>query len=314
MKLFFISLPLLLLSCLQTVDQASQDLSEIANPFLLSLTEKKVYIGKDDEQGHAANITALQIAKREGFGQAVALKDGKDLNDAQPLLLANIIFEFNKDSKTYDCELKNKNLLYKMTFDLGEDCDIRDDVVISWTECGKLLIKKVDYVAARWYQYKKNKDINLMVGEYKSVQRKKLKSTVSAAGKRNSSDNGSFEAAKSYLNKWRITCEENSNGLILLFPAAYGHEDYKEIKLDCCENVDRLTVHIGLSEANSKELAITITLYKEGGKNVYHAFDLDDKGAIKKHFEVVGAGGNEKVILNDYKKNPTGEEVRETAN
>ena len=314
MRLFFILLPLLLLSCLQTIDQASQDLRKSSQDSSLSLVEKKVYVGTDDKQGYAVKITALQLAERKGFGQAVALKGGKDLNDAQPLVLANIEFEFNKDSKTYKCTLKNKNLLDKMPF-ASANCSSHDNVVTSWTKCKKFLTKELDYVAASWYKYDENEKINLMVGEYKSLQRKRSGSGIVQASLVDLSDNGSFEAAKSYLNKWEITCEGDSDELSLLFPAKHGHEDYKKIKLDCCkEGVAILTVHIGLSEADSEELAITIILHKEDSKNVYQAFDLDDKGAIKKHFEGVVAGGDEKVILDNYKKNPTDERIRETTN
>ena len=125
MRLLFISLPLLSLSCLQTIDQASQESRNAGPNFYLSLANQKAYIGDDDKTGYDAKITALQLAERKNFGKTVSLKANTDLHDAGPLRITTVKFSFSTSGRNYDCVLTNKDgiaIKQKIKFSPIEHC------------------------------------------------------------------------------------------------------------------------------------------------------------------------------------------------
>ena len=109
---------------------------------------------------------------------------------------------------------------------------------------------------------------------------------------------GDFEAAKNLWNKFKITCKEYSGLFNSQFSLHFigGHRNYKHIEMKCKAS-DMLHVNIGLHEKDSDRLAITVESRKAGRESIFDAFDVDILGEIAKHVEVVGAGGEERVLL-----------------
>lgn len=156
-----------------------------------------------------------------------------------------------------------------------------------------------DYVIQKSYRYDKT-CVRLHVGMYGDMQRLGMSGSPVAGGMFRQRNAGSFEAARNLWDKVGITCVENitllQRSLSLQFPK--GHRNYRHIDLSC-EASDMLHVSIGLYEKDSDRLAITIQSRKEGRESIFDAFNTDRYGVIKKHVVVVGAGGKEKVMLDE---------------
>ena len=177
---------------------------------------------------------------------------------------------------------------------------------IPWRKCERLLTKHEDvtddsHIIARDYRYK-NTCVRLVVGFYEKEQSGRYRMEGDSAIGLPDKDMGSFKGASIFMERRGITCKENNNKLSLIFPDSnHGHADYKTIGLNCNDG-SKLHVDIGLNKKGGDKLAITIEEKQESGGSVFHAFDTDDRGVIKKHVKVVGIGGTKEVMLNNFRK------------
>ena len=118
-------LPLVLLSCLQVVDHASQDASGDTGTYSLVIAKEKV-IDHADKSYHAG-ITKLELKARQGFGHDVELKANTPLHDNSPLVFKKIAFDFIANQKMHDCTLQDQNwqLMRQIPFAAGK-CEQTD--------------------------------------------------------------------------------------------------------------------------------------------------------------------------------------------
>ena len=194
----------------------------------------------------------------------------------------------------------------KVKINVGDE----EETSIPWSKCEKLLTKNADHtpygsshIIERDYKHKKS-CVRLVVGTYGKLQRHEMDNSPVAGGMFTQVRSGSFEAARSFMESRSITCKESNSKLSLVFPDRnHGHADYETVGLQCGDNVRELLVRIGLADENSDKLAITVVPRREDEASpVFHAFDTDNRGVIKKHVKVVGYGGVKEVMLDNYEK------------
>lgn len=176
------------------------------------------------------------------------------------------------------------------------------------SECAQLLTESSQrregfngsYIIARSYKYKSS-CINLEIGGYGNMQRLNMNGSPVAGGMFYQADAGSFDAAVSFMESKGISCKEHDGKLLLTFPVgSRGHEDYNEIELNCADS-DTLYISVGLDEENGNKLAVTTESRKDNEDSIFHAFDTDSDGVIKKHVKVIDYGGAKEVLLENYK-------------
>lgn len=190
----------------------------------------------------------------------------------------------------------------KVKIDVGDE----EDTSISWSRCERLLTRDSNltpydssHIIYRDYKHKKS-CVRLVVGTYGVLQRHEMNGSAVAGGMFRHVSSGSFKAARNFMESRGITCKENNSKLSLVFPNRNrGDADYKNIGLECGENVRELIVRIGLADKNSDKLSITIVPRRKDSDlpPVFHAFDTDSRRNIKKHVKVVGFGGEKEVML-----------------
>ena len=195
----------------------------------------------------------------------------------------------------------------KALIDVGGD---EENSSVPWSKCEKYLTQGEDstpygssHIIYKDYKHKKS-CVRLLVGLYGSLQRHEMDGSPTAGGLFTQTSSGSFKAAKSFLEGRGITCKESNKQLSLAFPdRQHGHSDYKSVNLQCGTNVKQLIVRIGLQDEDSNEMAITVVPRRDDDVSpVFHAFDTDSRGVIKKHVKVVGYGGEKEIVLKNYKK------------
>ena len=185
-----------------------------------------------------------------------------------------------------------------------------EDTSIPWSGCERLLNERFPpveapdrsyYFLAQSYRHK-NSCVSLYIGLYKIHQRNRMNGKPSPPP--SSWKYGNRDKTFSYMEDRLITCKESNGKLSLVFPvSSYGHKDYASIDLECGRTTDELSVLIGLDDAiEPNKLAITAEHFRKNDMpTVFHAFDTDSKGVIKKHVKVVGSGGEKEIMLDNYK-------------
>ena len=173
-----------------------------------------------------------------------------------------------------------------------------------------------DHVIFRKYRYKKDKDCTVLVGRYVDYgYRNKMSSSASL--RNYSKHDGSFDAVSRVMKEHGVTCEASRSGLVLIFPrGSRGHRDYQRVELGSCTDRSDSTMEIGLDEEGGDRLAITTSkrMTTAAGRNVpasqivFHTFDTDNRGVIKKHtvlsrnVDYSDDMGKPQVILDNYRK------------
>lgn len=182
---------------------------------------------------------------------------------------------------------------------------------VPWSRCERLLeaqgpVNKANdrskHSLTRLYRHK-NSCVSLYLGLYKKHHRYRMDGQIPAFQPSSWKD-GDLNKTLSFMEGRGITCKERNGKLSLVFPVLnYGHEDYASIDLECASTTERLQVRIGLDDDLSpRKLAITMEHFRKNDMpTVFHAFDTNSAGVIKKHVKVVGDGGEKEVMLDSYK-------------
>ena len=316
-------LALAITACLQNVDSSALD-GEGAKHFLKLAAQPQVLKSNGNDYASQVTITEMTLATREGFGKDVPLQKNTPLNDAAPLAFSKIGFNFTAEEGTYNCTLGNDSNKIKLSpnipFDLSkcvcDGCQEADASTQAETEgngeasgfstCEDLLTYKpnesvvdTEHTVVKIYEYKNSLcETKLNVGWYEIKARYDMRKYIDSSSERlvprgKNKSAGSFDAAKNFMNKNKITCERGDEGdLKLIFPTFKNGRTIEEINLPCTStsSIDKQYVNIGLIAKDSKKLLITIRHKLNSSEEIYDAYDTNDKGQIIKYVQVNTSG------------------------